>query len=177
MKTHPKTKETECQKVGVRRDNTAIVFCERCGTRYKVNAGKVKRGGRKSRVKCKQGHSFLVFFEFRENRRRAFFDEGFYRPIKEVVLRGEHRKLPIAEKFEKMHIKNISRTGIGFVIPDGHELKPGDKIEVMFKADDENRSRMERTAIVRRLAEENYLGCEFTDIGCVDKTTGFLLMP
>ena len=75
-----------------------------------------------------------------------------------------------------MQVKNISRTGIGFVVPTEHNLKVGDRIEVMFKLDDTESTRMERTAIVRRVVEENYLGCEFTDIGHIDKDTGFYVM-
>ena len=75
-----------------------------------------------------------------------------------------------------MLLRNISRSGIGFVVPTGHELNIGDKVEVMFTLDDEDQSRIERSAVVRRIAEGNYLGCEFTDFGHVDKDTGFYLM-
>lgn len=75
-----------------------------------------------------------------------------------------------------MQVKDISRTGIGFVIPTGHSFRPGDKLELVFALDDEEHSRIERTAFVRRLAEGNYLGCEFTDIGHLDTATGFYVM-
>jgi hypothetical protein len=75
-----------------------------------------------------------------------------------------------------MLVKNISRTGIGFVVPSGHELEVGDSVELMFRLDDEERSHVERTAVVRRVVEGDYVGCEFTDIGHVDKATGFYVM-
>ena len=176
MKTNQTEKNGSCQAVNVRQDNSAIVICPHCEVRYTVNAGKVKTRGRTSKLKCKCGHSFSVFFEFRENPRRELYVDGYYRPIKEVHVRGTIRTTPISANFVPVLIQNISRTGIGFVVPAGHEVKVGDRIEIMFTLDDAEGSQIERTAIVRRLAEENYLGCEFTDFGHVDKDTGFFVM-
>jgi hypothetical protein len=136
----------------------------------------VKNRGRRSQVTCKCGQSFLVFFEFREDPRRVHHVEGFYRAVREVSVRGHYRTVPISERFEKMEVRNISRSGIGFVVPRGHDLQVEDKVELIFRLDDEEQSRIERTAIVRRVAKENYLGCEFTDIGHVDAATGFYVM-
>jgi hypothetical protein len=144
--------------------------------RYKVNAGKVTTRGCNSKVRCKCKHSFSVFFEFRENPRRELHVKGFYRLIKEIHVRGHSRATPTSERLNAMLVKNISRTGIGFVVPNGHELKVGDTVELMFTLDDAERSRVERTAVVRRLAEENYLGCEFTDVGHFDEATGFYVI-
>jgi hypothetical protein len=141
-----------------------------------VNAGKVTTRGRRSKLRCKCGHSFSIFFEFRENHRRELCVDGYYRPIREVYVRGTVRTVPTSEGFVGVLVQDISRTGIGFVVPTGHELKVGDRVEVMFTLDDAKRSQVERTAVVRRLAEGNYLGCEFTDFGHVDKDTGFYLM-
>ena len=41
---------------------------------------------------------------------------------------------------------------------------------------DEDQTRMERNAMVRRLAEGSYVGCEFMDVGHFDKTTGFYVI-
>ena len=56
------------------------------------------------------------------------------------------------------------------------KLEVGDKVELMFRLDDEERSHVERTAVVRRVVEGNYVGCEFMDIGHLDTATGFYLM-
>ncbi len=176
MKKNQTEKNGSCQAVNVRQDNSAIVICPHCEIRYTVNAGKVKTRGRTSKIKCKCGQSFSVFFEFRENPRRELYVNGYYRPIKEVYVRGTARTAPTSEGFVQVLVQNISRTGIGFVVPAGHEVKVGDRIEIMFTLDDAEGSQIERTAIVRRLAEENYLGCEFTDFGHVDKDTGFFVM-
>lgn len=176
MKTNQTEKNGSCQAVNVRQDNSAIVTCPHCEIRYTVNAGKVKARGHTSKIKCKCGDSFSVFFEFRENPRRELYVDGYYRPIKEVYVRGAPRTAPISAGFVRVLVQNISRTGIGFVVPAGHELRVDDRVEIMFTLDDPEGSKIERTAVVRRLSEENYLGCEFTDFGHVDKDTGFFVM-
>ena len=176
MKTDQTKKDSSCQSVYVRPDSSATVTCPHCGVHYKVNAGKVKARGRKSKLRCKCGDSFSVFFEFRENPRRELYVEGYYRPIREAYIRGTARTGPTSESLVRVQVQNISRIGIGFAVPTGHELKVGDRLEIMFTLDDPEQSRVEREAIVRRLAEDNYLGCEFTDIGHVDRETGLLVM-
>ena len=170
------TKTSDSQVVYVRQDNSATVTCPHCGVRYKVNAGKVKTRGRGSKLRCKCGDSFSIFFEFRENPRRELYVDGYYRPIREVYIRGAARTSPTSESLVLVLVQNISRTGIGFVVATGHELKVGDRLEIMFTLDDPEQSRVERTAAVRWLAEGNYLGCEFTDFGHVDRATGFYVM-
>jgi hypothetical protein len=141
-----------------------------------VNAEKVTTRGRRYKSKCKCGQSFSVFFEFREHPRRELYVDGYYRPIREVYIRGAVRADSTSEDLVRVLVQNISRTGIGFVVPTGHDLKVEDRVEIMFTLDDAERSRIERSAIVRRLAERNYLGCEFADFGHVDKDTGFFVM-
>ncbi len=163
----------EKQAVYVGSDNSATVTCPYCRIRYKVNAGKVTTRGRSSKLRCKCERSFSVFFEYRENPRRDLHGKGYYRTVKEVHVRGQYRTLPTSEGLTDMLVRNISRSGIGFVVPTGHELDIGDKVEVMFTLDDADQSRIERSAVVRRIAEGNYLGCEFMDVGHFDKATGF----
>ncbi len=167
---------SDSQIVYVRRDNSAIVICPQCGIHYTVNAGKVTTRGRRSKLRCKCGQSFSVFFEFREKPRRKLYVQGYYRPIKEVYVRSTARSFTPSEGFVEVLVQNISRTGIGFIVPTGHRLKVDDRVEVMFRLDDEQETRIERSGVVRRLAEGNYLGCEFTDFGHVDRATGFYVM-
>jgi predicted Zn finger-like uncharacterized protein len=163
----------EKQAVYVGSDNSFTVICPHCRIRYKVNAGKVPTSGHSSKLRCKCKRSFSVFFEYREHPRRDLDGKGFYRTIKGVHVRGQYRTSPTSKRLTNMLVRNISRSGIGFVVPTGHELNIGDKVEVMFTLDDEDQSRIERSAAVRRIAEGNYLGCEFMDVGHFDKATGF----
>jgi len=176
MEKGPTKKDTGFQEVQVDADYTATVACPDCGVRYRLNAAKVEPRGVSYKLKCKCGNRYSVFFEFRENPRRTLHVKGFYRKVKEVHVRGTTRTVPTSEGLDKMQVQNISRTGIGFVVPTGHELKVGDKIEVMFTLDDEQRSRIERTAVVRRLSGKDYLGCEFMDVGHFDAATGFYVI-
>jgi acetone carboxylase gamma subunit len=167
---------TDSQIVYVKQDNAATVICPKCGIRYTVDAGKVTTRGRKSKLRCKCGESFSVFFEYRENPRRELYVDGYYRPIKEVYVRITVRSALASEDLVLVQVQNISRTGIGFVVPTGHDLKVGDRVEVMFTLDDTEGSHVERTAAVRWIDEGHYLGCEFTDFGHVDSATGFYVM-
>jgi predicted Zn finger-like uncharacterized protein len=176
MKTDLPREKDSCQAVYVGSDNSATVTCPYCGTRYRVNTRKVTTRGRSSKLRCKCERSFSVFFEYRENPRRDLDGKGYYRTIKEVHVRGQYRTLPTSEGFTDMLLRNISRSGIGFVVPTGHELNVGDKVEVMFTLDDADQTRIERSAVVRRLAEGSYIGCEFMDVGHFDKATGFYVI-
>jgi hypothetical protein len=176
MTTDLNKEEDDAQAVYVGPDNSATVSCPHCGIRYKVNAGKVTTRGRSAKLRCKCEGSFSVFFEYRENPRRDLDGKGYFRTIKEVHVRGQYRAVPTAEGFTDMLLRNISRSGIGFVVPTGHNLSVGSEVEIMFTLDDADQTRMERNAVVRRLAEGNYVGCEFMDIGHFDKTTGFYII-
>ena len=176
MKTNEMKKHSSYKEVHVRRDNSAVVICPQCRIRCNVDAGKVTTRGRRFKLRCKCGHKFSVCFEFREFSRREHCVEGYYRTIRQVYVRSTTRPMHESRSFVRMLVKNISRTGIGFVVPTGHELEVGDTVEVMFTLDDTKRSHIERTAVVQRVVEGNYVGCEFTDIGHVDKGTGFYLM-
>jgi predicted Zn finger-like uncharacterized protein len=168
--------EENSQSVFVGPDRSATVTCPHCGVRYKVNADKVTARGRSAKLRCKCKGRFSVFFEYRENPRRDLDGKGYYRTIQEVHVRGQYRTVPTSEGFTDMLLRNISRSGIGFVVPTGHELSVGMEVEVMFILDDEDQTRMERNAVVRRLAQGNYVGCEFMDVGHFDKATGFYVI-
>lgn len=176
METDLTDEENSAQTVYVGPNNSATVTCPHCGIRYKVNAGKVKTRGLNSKLRCKCKGSFSVFFEYREHPRRDLDGKGYYRTIKQVHVRGQYRAVPASGGFVDILLRNISRSGIGFVVPTGHNLSVGNEVEVMFTLDDEDQTRIERNAMVRRLAEGNYVGCEFMDIGHFDKATGFYVI-
>lgn len=176
MKEDKTRKDRGGQQVAVEPDNSAIVTCPNCRVRYTVNAAAVTTRGRTSRLRCKCGHAFSIFFEFRETPRRQHVVKGYYRLFREFYVRGGTRTLRTSENFREMLVKDISRSGIGFKTATLHGLNIGERIEVMFTLDDLQETHIERKATVRRVAEGNYLGCEFTDLGYVDKDTGFFVM-
>jgi predicted Zn finger-like uncharacterized protein len=175
MKEDLTEKERNCQLVYVRQEDSGTVTCPHCETSYRVNAGEMKTRGRDLKVRCKCSHIFEVFFEYRKNPRRELSVRGHYRRIEEGHVRDSCRTIPESEGLNNMLVKDISRNGIGFVVPTGHNLDVGDRVEVMFTLDDAQSTRMERSAIVQRVAEGNYLGCEFTDVGYIETDTGFFV--
>lgn len=176
MKMDLTNEKDSTQAVFVGSDNSATVTCPHCGMRYRVNTAKVTTRGRSSKLRCKCKGSFSVFFEYRENPRRDLDGKGYYRTIKEVHVRGQYRTMPTSGGLTDMLLRNISRSGIGFIVPTGHELTIGNEVEVMFTLDDADQTRIERSAVVRRLAEGNYVGCEFMDVGHFDEATGFYVI-
>jgi predicted Zn finger-like uncharacterized protein len=176
MEEEPRKEDTGIQKVYVGPDHSATVTCPHCGIRYRINALKVQPRGVGYKLRCKCGKVYSAFFEFRENERRTLLVDGFYRKLKEIHVRGTMRKVPASQGgLDKMEVRNISRNGIGFLTRTGHDLKVDDKIEVMFKLDDEEGTRIERAAVVRRLAKDNYVGCQFMDVGHFDPATGLYI--
>jgi hypothetical protein len=55
------------------------------------------------------------------------------------------------------------KTGIGLTTLTEHNLREGDKVKVKFMKGDRKTSEIEKTAIVRRVATDNYVGCKFSD--------------
>jgi hypothetical protein len=60
-----------------------------------------------------------------------------------------------------MLLKDISETGAGFTSLSGHDLTEGDKIKLRFTKDDSGRTEIEKIAIVRWVAPNNKVGCQF----------------
>lgn len=128
-------------------------------------------------MRCRCGKGYSAFFEFRENQRRDLHVKGFYRKLKEVNVRGTMRKVPASKGgLDRMEVRDISRNGLGFVVPTGHDLKEGDNIEVSFKLDDPGETRIERNAVVRRLSKDNYIGCQFMDVDDFERAMGLYII-
>ena len=175
MKKDLTEKEGNRQLVYVTQEKSGTLICPHCETSYGVDAEEMKTRGRDLKVRCKCGHIFAVFFEFRDTLRRGLSVSGDYRRLEEGHVRGRGRPISGSDGVGKMIVKNISRNGIGFVVPTGHKLEVGDKVQMVFKLDDVESTQMERTAIVQRVAEGNYIGCAFTDIGHIETDTGFFI--
>ncbi len=156
------------EKVYVNPDNSAVVECPYCGTATTRSVGKFRGVQRSVKVRCSCKSAFRVQFEFRKAHR------------KEMHLQGYYAKLPQGGEWRKMLITNISVSGIGLLTQSIEHLSRGDELKVRFNLDDERRSRVEKGAIVRWVADGN-IGCEFIDSVGFDSTydtaLNFYLMP
>jgi hypothetical protein len=60
-----------------------------------------------------------------------------------------------------MLVKEISETGATFTSLAGHDLTEGDEIKLRFTKNDRTGKETERTAVVRRVAPNNNVACQF----------------
>ena len=73
-----------------------------------------------------------------------------------------------------IHIRNISRGGIGFTVSGIHSLEPGLPLILDFTLNDKKMTRLRKQALVRTV-NGNYIGCQFPENDPVEKALGFYL--
>ena len=153
------------QKIFINKDNTVTLICPHCGTNKTVNAAKLKDkiSNAPVKIKCACKSIFRIIIEFRKEYRKS------------THLEGHYSSLPAGRECDKMIVKNISRTGIGFTTLSMHSLKKNDKIRIKFTLDDRKRSEIDKEIIVRMVNNE-YISGEFADSDLPDKALGFYLM-
>ena len=154
------------QKVFINKDNTVTLLCPHCGINKTVNAAKLKDkiSNAPIKVKCACKSIFRIIIEFRKEYRKS------------THLEGHYSSLPAGRECDKMVVKNISRTGIGFTTLSMHNLKKNDKVRIKFTLDDRKRSEIDKEIIVR-MVNGKFIGGEFADPDLFDKALGFYLMP
>jgi len=141
----------ETLEVHVDKDDMALLECPYCRASRFVNVARFRNREDPVKARCICRKAFRVAFEWRGARRKDTYVEGYY------------SKLPARKEWNRMLVKDISTTGIGFTTLTTHSLRKGDKVKVKFAKDDRRHSEVEKTAIVRRLVKNNYVGCEFGD--------------
>lgn len=139
----------EIREVYVYRDDTAVVACPYCLSSRIVNAAKYRNRSDPLTVTCTCKKTFLVSFEWRRASR------------KETYLQGYWSKLPQCKEWTRILVRDISDTGIAFTTLAGHGLREGDKVKVRITKDDGKGTEIEKTAIVKRVVHNDYVGCEF----------------
>ena len=73
-----------------------------------------------------------------------------------------------------MIIYNLSRTGIGFSVSDGLELRVGQKLRLEFQLNDRKASIIVKDAVIRSVHDQ-IVGCEFDGRGELAGALGFYL--
>jgi hypothetical protein len=140
----------DIRKVHVDPDDTALVECPYCLSSRIVNAAKYRNRSDPLTVACTCKKTFLVSFEWRRASRKETYLEGYW------------TKPPESKDWTRMLVKDISDRGVAFTTLAGHDLREGDKLKVKITKDDRRGTQIEKTAIVRRLGKNNYVGCEFS---------------
>jgi c-di-GMP-binding flagellar brake protein YcgR len=154
---------SEIKKVYVNEKNRVTIICPQCGSVKVENAEqyKIEKGNRNIDISCSNCEAhFTVFIDFRR----------YYR--KKVTLQGIVYNLD--EKFCKITIENLSRSGVGFTLEDVFTVELNEQIYVQFVLDDDDRTFIRKRATVR-YKRSNFIGAEFTELQKFGKELGFYL--
>jgi hypothetical protein len=147
-------------------NNMATVICPACNKNKRVNAEPYENKKHAIKVRCGCGEVFNLHLDFR----------GHYR--KDTKLPGTYSiTTPGKESGGVIHIRNISRSGIGFTVTGLHNLGKDMLLTLDFHLDDKNHTELQIEAIVCTVSD-NAIGCRFTDSSIVSETAlGFYLQP
>ncbi|MFZ5775796.1 MAG: PilZ domain-containing protein [Thermodesulfobacteriota bacterium] len=161
------------QKVFVKDDGSATIHCRPCGQVRVITLKDLAALKPVLNVKCGCGAVFPVRFEYRKFYRKATNLAGvFCKPFDGIPP----SELVNPLKKTNCRVENISMHGAGFVVLGRHMLQPGEQVFLGFMLDNQNKTWVEKSGIVR-LVEGNCIGMEFDEPANNDKALGFYLRP
>ncbi len=150
-------------KAHVRDDKTATIVCPSCGAAKHVAAEKFRNHTHTIKARCRCKEVLTVQFNFRRHYRKATNLPGTY-----IILSDE------ATGGGVIHVRNVSRGGLGFTVSGRHNIKKGLIIGIEFNLNDKGMTLLRKKAVVKSL-HDNYIGCEFTNRDELEKALGFYL--
>ena len=156
---------SEPEKIYVSKFNTAVVSCPGCKRSQLFSVEQFKGIRYAIKVACSCKAVFHVSIDFRQKYRKELSLQGSYVPLAEAKR----------EDWGAIALKNLSMSGVGFVVHGKHRISKDDTLMVKFTLDDRPRSEIEKPVIVRNV-QGNYLGCEFQALAPYEKTLGFYLL-
>ena len=151
-------------KVLVGEDDRALLVCPHCRASKRVEVSRFRGFTGPIRVRCPCGSTFTGSLEFRQD------------PRKGTDLVGYFCSLPEPADWQEMVVANLSFGGLMFSPLVRHTLREGDQVKVRFRLNDERRSEIERSVVVRNATPDHGLHCRFTDKMEYTKALGFFLM-
>lgn len=146
-------------------DNTATIICPACNAAKTISAEPYRNKKNTIRVRCRCGEVFTLHLDFRDHYRKETSLPGTYSITTPGKVGGG-----------VIHIRNISREGIGFTVTGLHHLEKGLELIIDFQLDDKKKTKLRKEAIVR-LVEKDYIGCQFVATAAEEKALGFYLRP
>ncbi|RUM34181.1 MAG: hypothetical protein DSY58_08365, partial [Desulfobulbus sp.] len=117
------------------------------------------------RTRCKCGEQFIIQLDFRKHYRKTTRLPGTYRIVK-----------PAGGGGGVIHIQNISLGGIGFTVSGVHNLQKKQILQIDFRLNDKNQSKLTKQAEVC-IINKNTIGCKFLDSQPMERSLGFFLRP
>jgi hypothetical protein len=165
----------EIRKISVGVDGKVSVTCPRCGKSESGPASLIDK--REMTIECKCKFVFGIQLEFRKRVRRETNLNGFIEgiPKEERWAKLIRQSRSPVEQSVNCKVMNLSRVGLGVSTIRKLLINKGDWVKIEFTLDDSASTRILKKGIVR-VAEGNYLGCEFFDEEKNDPKIGFYLL-
>lgn len=145
------------------RNNTATVICPACNTAKSISAEPYRFKKHSMRAHCRCGETFTLQLDYRAHYRKITSLPGTY----SITTPGKAGGGVI-------HIRNISRGGIGFTVSGIHHLENNLNLILEFQLNDRNRTKLRKEVLVRSV-KINDIGCQFVDNAMEEKALGFYL--
>lgn len=137
--------------------NVTLV-CHECGYVHRIDASPYKESGKSTRlsITCKNcGLTLEASISFRKHYRKETNLPGT------CTTRFAHPNKTITGEFSGIVVKNVSLSGIGFIVKSPLRAREGDILNVKFKLDDPKQTVINKQVVVRRISDDLFAG-EFT---------------
>ncbi len=142
----------------------ATISCPMCGRTGTKAVDKYRNKKHVHKIRCRRCSSiFTVNLEFRRHYRKP------------VDLMGYYVMIPPESEGGVTHIKNLSRSGIGFTVSGIHSIQKNQTLNIDLQLDDRKQTKLKKQVEVKRV-DSNFIGCEFLNPAGMDKSLGFFLM-
>ncbi|MDT8303520.1 MAG: hypothetical protein RQ760_18720 [Sedimentisphaerales bacterium] len=152
----------------------AFMHCPQCGAFKKMNTSSSRLINQADgvEIQCDAcAHKYKVLINYRKHYRKNASLKGIYTNATDSIDQAFDFDTTSA-----ITVGNISRTGIGFRTQDAVNVKADNVLKVRFILDDNKKSLVEKTVIVKRV-DKDFIGAEFIKaIDYRDKEFAFYLM-
>ena len=144
-------------------DNTATINCPGCKTVTQFSAVQYRKKKHFLKIRCKCNTVFTVQLDFRCQYRKQISLPGTYSIVDPPRAGGG-----------VIHIRNISRSGIGFTVSGKHNIRKNQTLHLEFRLNDKNMTKLIKQAKIQSVSS-NYIGCQFIEQDILEKALGFYL--
>lgn len=150
-------------KVYVRDNNTATLICPACGAIKHTNTDAFRHSRHTITVRCRCREMFNILLDFRRHYRKQISLPGTYEITSQGGIGGGI-----------IHIRNISKGGLGFTVSGLHRIDKGQELLLEFQLNDKMKTVLKKMALVKSV-QQNNIGCQFMENVEIDKALGFYL--
>lgn len=149
-------------KAFVRPDSTVTIVCPSCKMPKNVSVASFRNKTHYLKVRCPCGTVFRVHLDFRQHYRKPTELPGIYKSISPSGHGGS------------ITVKDVSQSGLGFVVVGTNFIEKGDKLKVSFDLDDKRKTHLDKKVVVQSVTD-GFVGCKFIDEQAYEKELGFYL--